>query len=231
MSAQRGTVVAQPLLERVLYWVGFPVVGTGLGWLLQATAGWLLGLPWVPFQGPLRLVESIPQPQLTIGALAVGALAGLVVAHLGAQEYVTVAVDSDQVTIRQGDKTRVAGRGSVSAVFVDAKQLVLLGRSTQELIRQRGDLPNAARLEAAFTAHGYPWRSADPFDGDYRRWVPDSPDLPGEAHALFKARSRALEKDDKEDAAELREELSRLGLVVRDHGAGGKRQTYRRTTE
>lgn len=223
-----ATVVDQPMSERALVWAGFPVIGAGVGWLLQSLAGWLLGLPWVPFEGPLRLIDSIPQPQATIGALAVGTLGGLAIAYLAERDYVHVVVDDGQITLKHGDSTRVVGKGSVSAVFVDGKQLVVLGRETQELIRQRGDLPGKSRLEAAFVAHGYPWQAADPFDNDYRRWVLDSPDLSAEAHALLKARARALEKGDNDDATELRDELSKLRVVVRDRD---KRQAYRRTSE
>ncbi|WP_460526721.1 YqeB family protein [Flindersiella endophytica] len=228
MNAHSATVVAQPKGEAALVWAGFPIVGAGLAWLLQSLAGRLVSLPWVPFEGPLRLIDEIPEPQATIGALIVGALAGLAFAAWGAREYVTVTVDNDQITTKQGDSTRVVGRGSVTAAFVDGKQLVLLDRSSKELLRQRGDLPNAKRLRAAFGAHGYPWRDADPFQDAYKRWVVDSPDLPAEAHALLKARARAVENDDRDDADELRDELSKLGVVVRDRD---KRQSYRRTTE
>ena len=43
-----------------------------------------------------------------------------------------------------------------------------------------------------------------------------SPTLPVGADALLKARARALDKGDSGDAAELRSELARLGVVVRD---------------
>lgn len=228
MNVPSATVVAQPKAEAVLVWAGFPIVGAGLVWLLQSLSGWLLSLPWVPFQGPLRLIDEIPERQATIGSLIVGALAGLAIAAWGAHEYVTVTVDNDQIATKQGDSTRVVGRGSVTAMFVDGKQLVLLDRTSKELLRQRGDLPSAKRLQAAFVAHGYPWRDADPFQDDYKRWVIDSPDLPAEAHALLRARARAVEKDDKDDAEELRDELSKIGVIVRDKD---KRQSYRRTTE
>lgn len=228
MDVHSATVVAQPKGESVLVWGGFPIVGAGLGWLLQSLAGWLVSLPWVPFEGPLRLIDRLPDPHATIGSLVVGALGGLAIAYLGAREYVTVTIDHDQITTKQGDSTRVVGRGSVTAVFLDGKQLVLLDRSSRELLRQRGDLPSAKRLQAAFVAHGYPWRDVDPFDDDYKRWVIDSPDLPAEAHALLKARARAVENDDHDDAEELRAELSKLGVVVRDRN---KRQSYRRTKE
>ena len=37
-------------------------------------------------------------------------------------------------------------------------------------------------------------------------------------NALFLAREKAIENDDQEDAADLRRELSKLGITVRDDG-------------
>lgn len=109
-------------------------------------------------------------------------------------------------------------------MFLDGKQLVLLGKSTEELARQGGDLDTKG-IRAAFVAHGYPWRDdGDPHKNDYRRWVAGLPDLPAGADALFQARQRALDKGDHEDMAQLRKQLGRMGIVVRDEK---KRQHWR----
>jgi hypothetical protein len=222
-----ATVVAPPPAERALVWVGFPLIGAAAGWLLKSLAEWATSLPWVPFQGPLELVASVPDPQATIGSLALGVAGGLVVAVLAEQDYVRVTVEDDQLTVTRGGSSRRVPRASVEAVFLDGKQLVLLGHETDELVRVGGDLPDAERLQAAFRAHGYPWvPGGDPHKDEYRRWVEDLPGLPAGADAVLKARARALDRGDKEDAAQLRLELGKLGIVVRDEG---KRQFWRRT--
>jgi hypothetical protein len=222
-----ATVVAPPPAERALVWVGFPLIGAAAGWLLKSLAEWATSLPWVPFKGPLELVASVPDPQATIGSLALGVAGGLVVAVLAEQDYVRVIVEDDQLTVTRGGSSRRVRRASVEAVFLDGKQLVLLGHETDEVVREGGDLPDAERLEAAFRAHGYPWvPGGDPHKDEYRRWVEDLPDLPAGADAVLKARARALDRGDKEDAAQLRLELGKLGIVVRDEG---KRQFWRRT--
>jgi hypothetical protein len=229
-SSPDATVVAPTIGERALVWIGFPLVGAGAGWLLESVAGWVASLPWAPFQGPFTLVASIAdRPLATVGALAAGGAAGLVVALLAEDDYVTVTVDDDQVTIAQGASRRNVQRASIDAVFLDGKQLVLLGHATEELARQGGDLPDAKRLEDAFLAHGYPWRAdGDPHRDEYRRWVEDHPDLSTGAHAVLKARARALDKGDGKDAEELRAELAKQGIVVRERG---KRQYWRRTRQ
>jgi hypothetical protein len=222
-----ATVVAPPPAERALVWVGFPLIGAAAGWLLKSLAEWATSLPWVPFQGPLELVASVPDPQATIGSLALGVAGGLVVAVLAEQDYVRVTVEDDQLTVTRGGSSRRVPRASVEVVFLDGKQLVLLGHETDEVVREGGDLPDAERLEAAFRAHGYPWvPGGDPHKDEYRRWVEDLPDLPAGADAVLKERARALDRGDKEDAAQLRLELGKLGIVVRDEG---KRQFWRRT--
>ncbi|WP_173077649.1 YqeB family protein [Phytohabitans rumicis] len=224
------TVVSDPAWATAVMWGGLPVAGAGAAWALQAAAGWLASLPWVPFEGPLNLVASVAdaEPQATIGALAIGGLAGLVLAFIGAQETLSVTVAGDRVLLGRGDSAQEIGRAAVTAVFVDGKKLVLQGRDAEEIAREGFDL-SADRLREAFVAHGYPWATGgDPYRSDFRRWVPDDPDLPGSAAAVLKARAKALDKDDKTDIKELGTELAKLGIVVREEG---KRQYWRRTRQ
>lgn len=231
-SAHYGeTTVAEPTWARALVWIGFPLLGAGAGWLLKAMAGWVASLPWAPFQGPFtlvdRLVASFGEPQATIGALSVGAVAGLVLSFVAAEERLTVSVSGDRTSIARGEASRAIERRSVGAVFLDGKELVVLGRAGEELAREASDL-GADRLRAAFLTHGYPWRAdGDPYKNEYRLWVEETPGLPAGANALLKARARALGKGDdgKGDAAELRAELARLGIVVRQED---RRQYWRR---
>jgi hypothetical protein len=215
-------VVTDPVWMHALMWIGFPVLGAGAGWLLKAVTGWVVSLPWAPFQGPFKLVDelvaSFGEPQATIVAVAIGTVAGLALALVAEQDRLTVTVSGDQVSLSRGESTRRIERASVSAVFLDGKQLVVLGHRTEELTREDSDL-DADRLRIAFLTHGYSWLSGgDPYKDEYRLWVEDSLDLPSGADALLKARARALGKggEGKDDAAELRAELARLGIVVRD---------------
>jgi hypothetical protein len=219
-------VVAEPGWWRVLVWIGFPLLGLPAGWLLKLVAGWVASLPLAPFHGPFRLVASVPEPHATIGALAIGGLAGLVLATMAALDRLTVTVADDHVTFTRGGVARAVKRPLVSAVFLDGKQLVLLGRATEELAREASDL-EADRLRDAFVVHGFPWRAGgDPYRDEYQRWVDGVRGLPASANALLKARARALDKGDGDEVAQLRADLARLGVVVRDES---KRQYWRRS--
>jgi hypothetical protein len=223
------TVVAESALVPALLWVGFPALGAGAGWLLLSIAGWVASLPRAPMQGLFKLAASVPEPQGTIGALALGVLAGAVLAHLGVQDMLAVTVSDRRVTVRRGGgPAREIDRASVDAVFLDGKRLVLVGPAGEELAREASDL-DAGRLADAFRGHGYPWRpDGDPYKDEFRRWVEDTPGLPAGANALLKARERALDKGDSDDAADLRAELAKLGIVVREEK---KRQYWRTTRE
>ncbi|MFF3865569.1 hypothetical protein [Micromonospora sp. NPDC001898] len=211
--------------ELAVMWGGFPLVGAGIGWLFTVVAGPVAGLPWVPAQGWFELLAGLPQPWAPAGALALGALAGLVVAGIGTWERLRVEVDADRVRLRRDGRDREISRRTVRVVFVDRRDLVLLGDGEEELARERGDV-SAGRLAAAFRGHGWPWADADPHRDAYRRWVDGLPGLPAGADALLRARQRAVDQGRRGDADDLRRELARLGVVVRDEE---KRQYWRLT--
>jgi hypothetical protein len=225
MDATR-TVVRQPAWVTGLVWTAFPPLGAAGGWLLLQAAGWLADLRWVPLRWLFRMIDAVPEPLATLGALGLGGVAGLALAYAAHRETLTVAIGWDAVTTaRPGQAPTTHPRGRISAAFLHGKQLVLLGPGGEELAREQSDLAGE-RLGAAFTAHGYPWRpDGDPFEKEYRRWIPDEPGLPPAANALLRARERALRGGDSTDVAELRGELASIGVVVRETG---KRQYWRR---
>ncbi|GAB3456357.1 hypothetical protein GCM10027570_37790 [Streptomonospora sediminis] len=223
------TIVANRKSERALMWAGFPLLGIVLGALLKSLADWMVAWPWAPFEGPAQLIASLPDTPARIGGAALGLVAGLVLAAIGESESVKVTITDDTATIERDEQRTAFARSDTGAVFKDGKRLVALGPGSAELAGQPTDL-SAARLAAAFRAHGYPWcADGDPHAGEYRRWVEGLPELSASAHALFAARARALRKDGSEaarDAEELRAELAKLGLVVRDE----RKAQYWRTT-
>jgi hypothetical protein len=216
-------VVRDPLWVRLLVYVGFPLAGAGVGWLLRWLAVWVAGLEWAPFQGPFKLLASVPQPWGTVVAVGLGVAAGLFFVVAAWQDSLTVAVGPESVLLRRGGKEREVPAAAVDAVFADGNRLVLLGSGGGELLRERSDL-EAGALAAAFGAQGWRWLEADPFADSFVRWVEGDPRLPAAADVLLRARSRALDKGKAADALELRGELAKLGVVVREDR---KRQYWR----
>ncbi|GAB2993125.1 hypothetical protein GCM10023080_069080 [Streptomyces pseudoechinosporeus] len=200
------------------------VGGAVVGELVRLLAGWLVTLRWAPFKGPAKLLDSIPEPWVTIGAVTVGALLGLFAAFVSLHESLSVRVSDRRVVLTIRDASQEFARDKIRLAVLDGRQLVLLGHNSEELAREDCGLARR-RVADAFTEHGYTWSDVDPHLTEFRRWVPDTPGLPKGANALLKAREKALKKqDDAEDARELRKELARLGVVVRDED---KRQYWR----
>ncbi|GLZ78601.1 hypothetical protein Afil01_34080 [Actinorhabdospora filicis] len=221
------TTVKDPLAQRVTVWIGFPIAGALVVFLLERLADWIAGLEWAPFQGLFRLVSKIPEPWDVIGAAGAGLLLGLFIALIAHTESLLVEVGDTEAKLTTDGRTRVFPRETVTAVCLSGKDLVLFGPGTTELARDNTDADPGA-LAAAFASHGYTWLpSGDPYADDFRRWVDDPSVLPEGANGLLKAREKALSKDDRKDAAELREELARLGVAVRDEK---KKQYWRKTT-
>ncbi|WP_326691724.1 MULTISPECIES: hypothetical protein [unclassified Streptomyces] len=216
------TVLGEPAWSTVGVYVVCVLVGVGLGWLVGLLADWLLTLPWAPMRGPVELVASIPAP----GLPAAGAVAGLVLGFVAQHEQLVVRLSDDRVVLARKGREEEFSPDAIAAVFRDGKQLVLLGHDGGELTRQGCDL-DAGRVADAFTERGYAWADSDPHKDEFRRWVPDTPGLPEGANAILKARQKSLEKKDPSDGdlQELRAELARLGVVVRDE----KRRQYWRT--
>ncbi|MEU4676228.1 hypothetical protein [Micromonospora sp. NPDC023737] len=225
MAGDARTRVGGGAAELVLLWGGFPPLGAGAGWLLASAASWIADLPWVPLQGLFEALSRLPQPQVSIGAAVLGALAGLLLAGAGTAERLTVTVDRERVALRRDGKQQETPRHQVRVVLVDGGDLVLLDGDGGELLRERSEL-DRDRLRAAFRTHGWPWAEEDPHRAAYRLWVPELPGLPAGADALLRARERAIERDRRDDARELRRELGRLGVVVRDE----ERRQYWRLT-
>ncbi|WP_428838526.1 YqeB family protein [Streptomyces osmaniensis] len=211
---ERGaTVIAESAWVLTLFCLA---CGAVVGGVVTLLAEWVVRLSWGPLQGPARLLTSVPEPWQSVGCVGVGAVLGLVVGFVAVHESLSVRVSADRVVLGIRDASEEFGRDRVGLVVRDGKQLVLLGPDGMEIAREECGLP-WARLAEAFTAHGYRWADEDPHLEEFRRWVPGMPGLPDGADALLRARAAAREKDaGADDARELRGELSRLGVVVRD---------------
>ncbi len=209
------SVLGLTLGERLLFIIGAPVLGMTLGFFLPRIAEWADTLPWVPFEGPLRLITSWEGRWAAIGLVAAGLVVGLVAAGAVLTMTLKVTLTDAEIRLTKDDKTRTIARSDVGAVFMDGKSLVVLDRESRELAREENEA-SAVRTEQAFRAHGYPWASEDPHAALFRRWVPDHPDLPGAVNAVLRARELVLGKDAGDDADDLRAELQKLGYVVRD---------------
>jgi hypothetical protein len=218
MAGVRDDKISETPGVLLFRWAALPVAGAVVVWLLKLLVTWLVTLPWVPFGGLLRLIDSVPEPWATVGALGIGLVGGFVLSLMAHGDRLAVTVSPEKVTLLGDEYEAVFPRADVAAVFVDRSQLVLLGHDTGELARRPSELDVRA-LADVFQRQDYPWQDGDPHAGEYRRWVPDMEGLPPGANALLAERAKKL---DSSDARELRAELGKLGVMVRDE----KRKQY-----
>ncbi|WP_158852450.1 YqeB family protein [Saccharothrix deserti] len=221
-AAERTTVSHSTGLH-VFLWTAFPGGGALLGFVLAHVPGWIAVLPWFPNQEKIAELAEVIGPKATVALVAVGVLVGGFVALMAYDDMVTVTIDEESVTVKRGDKEAVFGGAAVSGAFVDAKDLVLLGPHGEELTREKTDL-KPHKLRAGFEAHGYDWHERDPYGEKFTRWIDGSSGLSQDVHAILRARQTAIESGDTDDLRDLRRELSRHGVFVREEG---KRQYWR----
>lgn len=153
------TVIAPTRVDRAGTWLLLPGGGAALGAGAHAFRAFWLSQEWLPWQGPVRIADRLAT-RLDEWALpafvALGIVAGLVLAVVAALEEVTVVVADDRVRIARRPSVREHLADDVREVLVEGGHLVLVARNGTDLSRTRTDLP-AARLAAAFRAHGYHW--------------------------------------------------------------------------
>lgn len=203
--------------DRLLLRTGGPALGALLGYFLPTIAAWLLTLPWIPMRGPIRLIASFDGEWAVAALVVVGLVLGLLLAHAAIAESLRVTVTDHLLRLERDGESRTIERRLVDVVFLDGPELVVLDRASRQLVRERHE-STAAAVARTFHAHGYRWREGDPYQELYRRWVPDTPDLPPPVNAVLAAREIALRKKVRRDVGELRDEVQKLGFVVRDDG-------------
>lgn len=198
---ERTTVVRLPRRAIPLLALSGPLLGAVTGGVPLLLAG--RGAPWGVLTG-----------------LAVGA--GLAVAALLAVLSCTAVALTDSSVRVVGHlprrRARVIARRDVAAVFLDGRRLVVLDRASRQLVSET-TRAGARDLARAFRAHGYPWTGQDPHERLYRRWVPGTAELPAAVNAALSVREIALRRRLGRAATELREEVQKLGFVVRDRAA------------
>lgn len=196
--------------------IGITVLGLVLGLLVKPLFNWITDLVG-DAPGPLRVAAALPTGWAIAALTAAGAVVGWWVARVARKESLLLTVDGDSVRLSQDGADRYLAREDVGEVFRDGKELVLLDRRTKELARHDASDLNATDVRAAFERFDYPWRGAgDPHEAEFRRWVDGHPDLDEHGNQLMRARARALADKQPGTAANLADDLSAAGIVVRD---------------
>jgi energy-converting hydrogenase Eha subunit A len=215
---ENRTVLGINTFEKSLIIAICTILGAVIGWFLPVIADWVLKLPIIPMEQWIRLISSLDHFWVSVIAAGVGVIAGMIFSLVVFHETLTATVSDHQLRLVLGDAVKIFKREDIYAVYMDNKNLVVLGQNSQELYREVLE----AKLDTvrqAFYLHGYPWNEEDPFAAHYQRWVEGHPDFPPTVNALMRARERALKEDNK-TAKYLRGDLAELGVVIRDERNG-----------
>lgn len=226
------TVIGHSTTDKVMLFGGLPLIGLVIGFFLPRIADWAVAQKWVPFRGPLKLIAGWDGWWVVAICIALGLVAGVVLAGMALEDTLKVTVTDRSVEFLKNQQTVTVPRERVKVAFLDGKEIVLQDATSRELAREKHDQlkSDAKQIPLAFRAHGYPWSDGgDPHADRFRRWIEDEPELPPAVNAVLKARSKAFDQGDKgrADRRELRDEISKLGYTVKDVE---KKQYWRPTT-
>lgn len=228
-NASTKTVIGHSAVDKLILYGGLPLLGLALGFFLPRIADWAVRQRWVPWQRPLEFLAESDGWWVAAICIALGVIGGLLLAAMALEDTLKTTISNTEVEFLKNQKTTRVLREKVALAFLDGKEIVLQDSHSAELAREKHDqfASESNKIATAFRSHGYPWSDAgDPHENEFRRWVEDDPDLSPAANAVLRARSKAFDQGDKgkADLRELRQELTKLGHVIRDRD---KKQYWR----
>lgn len=216
-STKPSTVIGLAPIERILILIVPPIVGLILGYFIPPIAHWAADLPWFPFQDYLQIIANIQEKWAVIITTILGLFAGVWLTVAAITDSLEITVTEDEVKLKIKGVTQSYSKSDIAQVYLDGKQLVLLGINGLECAREPYE-STPANIEKIFVKYRYPWFSGVPQESAYRLWMEDALDLSASLNVLLKAREEALHRKDEESAAEIRLALGKLGITVRDKG-------------
>src|SRR5699024_7127246 len=99
---------------------------------------------------------------------------------------------------------------------MDRKQIIFLGNKGEELFREVKPDVKVGKIQGLFESFGYPWKEHDPFASEYKLWVENYPGFDAHANALLAAREKAIKEEDDKKITDIRQELSKMGIIIYD---------------
>lgn len=213
------TVIGLSKFEKALIVLVPMVLGGLIGWFIPTIADWVLMLPIVPMEKLIQLIASSNSLWISIVATVIGIIVGVLLTFTIFDENLEVTISYNSLQLKLGDREETIKKKDISAIYMENKQLIILGQNSDELYREVIETKEDT-VQEAFNNYKYPWHGEDPFDSEYQRWVIGHPDFPEKINALLYAREHALKENKKKDVKYLREDLAVLGVVIRDERNG-----------
>ena len=133
---------------------------SGLGWVAPWVLGWGLAQPWLPFRGPLLILDQLEADFGGWLLIVVGAVAGLIVGFLAVADTTKTEITARDITFVKGDRKQRFARSQIGVVVLDGSHVVLQDRADADLIRLKvdGSIPE---LTEALRSHDWPVESVE----------------------------------------------------------------------
>ncbi|AIK39330.1 putative yqeB [Bacillus pseudomycoides] len=213
------TVIGLSKFEKTLV-IFIPIILGGLvGWFIPVIANWILKLPVVPMEKLFLFITSFNSLWVSIVASIIGIIIGMLLTLTIFDESLEVTISYTSLQLKLGDTVNTLEKSSISTIYMEDKQFIILGKNGNELYRAVIETKKGTVREALHNYH-YPWEEKDPFHIEYQRWALGHPDFPEKINALLHARELALKEKKADTAKYLREDLAKLGVVIRDEKNG-----------
>ncbi len=143
------------MTQHLVVAAAFVGLGAALGWVAPWVVGWGLGQPWLPFKGPLVILDQLEGNFGGCLLIVVGAVAGLIVGFLAMADTTKIEITARDITFVKGDKKQRFARSQIDTVVIDGSHLALRDRADVDLIRQKvdGSVPS---MSEALRHHDWP---------------------------------------------------------------------------
>ncbi|MFJ6326989.1 MULTISPECIES: hypothetical protein [unclassified Rhizobium] len=154
-SGDEPITIEMTQADQIIVTMVATIGGAILLFLLPKGAVWALAnLPWVPWDGPLKLLIAGEQMVTRWGVAAIGGVLGFLAGVLLIHDEPTLTISSSELLVCKGDKRHRFARAQVGAVGIINKHLVIRDHSNVELLYVKIDQRN--RVEAALRAGDWP---------------------------------------------------------------------------
>lgn len=202
-------------VDKLFLWLILPLIGLVIGYFLPPISEWASKLEWIPFQGPFNLVASLNEGWVIFATMAFGLAAGIILTLFIYNEILNIYISEDTLAFKIGKIDMSYDKDDISYIYVDHKDLVVIGHDGYELFRYEKEL-STKTIKEELGEWGYLFKDGNPYKEQFKKWVPGLTDLSLEANALLKARDVALENDDSEEALQIVFELWKLHVSVKE---------------
>lgn len=140
----------------------FGLGGAVVGAILPYAARLAADLPWMPFEGPVRLLGDSDQQWLLVGRPLLGLVAGVVFSAWVIINTPVLHLSGEGIRVeRRGAVERVIDRSTVAAVYRRRSQTVIETREGRRLFDDEVEGDKTA-IRDAFVRLGYPWEGPPP---------------------------------------------------------------------